>query len=312
MSKFGAHISAGNHMGLSAALQQCYQANSPIPLLFALDQDVWPDVQRYSPSTLVIFRTQPAGRDFPSDIYIGDPINSANVWYAASKPKWLLNHAYYYAPTNERNPNKNSAAQNGWCDTFDLRLMQLADADGLKLALHGDSPGTPDYSDWQYYRASLAYASANGHILHLHEPVTGDDLALRYRDVHLLTQSFAPNLKIAISECYGDELGDWPAYVDSFIPYDVKVMQDSYNLGFCGYQLGGAENWFTEIPRWANYVSTHPTPVAPPPPPPDPNPIITEHYFTNIVTQSDEAAAVLQTAIDDYGLSTIHYTRRVR
>lgn len=259
MSKFGAHVSIGGRNGFGAALQKCYDAGSPVPLLFALDQDLWPDVERYSPETTIIFRTQPGGDDNPPNIYQGDPVAVATDWYSKCKPKWLLNRAHYYAPSNERDSNGEHAA---WCDLFDLRMMQLAEADGFKLALHGDSMGTPDYPQWQNYKASLAYAALRGHIITLHEPIAGADLALRYRDVHDIVEPFAPGLKIAVSECYGNLGASWPDYVRSFYLYDDEAMNDPYMIGFAAYQLGGDENWAAAIPQWADYVSTHPTPQA--------------------------------------------------
>lgn len=274
MSKFGAHVSLGGRNGFGAALRQCHDAGSPVPLLFAMEQDLWPDVQRYSPSTTLIYRCKIDSDDNPSNIYSSDPVSCAEMWYAACKPKWSLNRAHYYAPSNERNPN--SAEQDEWCNLFDLRLMQLADADGIKLAIHGDSQGTPDYPQWQNYRASLWHATARGHILHLHEPVEGAALALRYRDVHDIIEPFAPGLRIAISECYGD-LGAHPVgYVNSFFSYDSEAMLDPYMIGFAAYQLGGAENWARAIQQWGDYVSTHPTPATPQPPAPPPEPLTIE------------------------------------
>jgi hypothetical protein len=42
-------------------------------------------------------------------------------------------------------------------------------------------------------------------------------------------------------------------------------MKDEYLIGFAAYQLGGAENWFSAIPQWADYVAAHPTPTEPEP-----------------------------------------------
>lgn len=265
MSKFGAHITNGGRRGFGAALQKCADDSSPVPFLYALDQNVWHDVQQYSPQTILVFRTQPridgGGWDNPPAMYVDDPGLTANYWYSLCKPIWLLNQAHYYAPSNERNP---LPSQDAWIDAFDLRMMQLADADGLKLALHGDSQGTPDYPQWQNYRTSLAYAAQHGHIITLHEPIRGIDLALRYRKVHEIIEPFAPGLRLAISECYGDLTGDPVHYVDSFAGYDVEAMRDNYLIGFAGYQIGGDESFAAEIPQWADYVASHPTPDEPP------------------------------------------------
>jgi hypothetical protein len=271
MSKFGAHITNGKRNGFGAALQKCAEALSPVPVLFALDQNVYNDVATYSPETVLIYRTQPRingeAWDNPPGMYNGDPVAMANYWYALIKPNWLLNRAHYYAPSNERNP---LPSQDAWIDAFDLRMMQLAEADGFKLALHGDSLGTPELTQWRNYTTSLRHAAQHGHIITLHEPIEGNALAFRYRAVHDITEQFAPGLKIAISECYGNLNGNQTQYVQSFYGYDARAMQDPYLIGFCAYQLGGDETWSDAIPLWADYVSTHRTPIIIDPPPPDP------------------------------------------
>jgi hypothetical protein len=264
MSKFGAHVSSGARQGFGEALALCAAAGSPVPVLFAFMQDLWDTVWKYSPTTILIYRTKIRidGGDYdnPPNMYQADAAAVAEDWYARSRPIWDLNPAHYYAPSNERNPNKNDAAQNSWWAAFDLRLMQLATVDGIPLALHGDSMGTPDYADWQYYHESLAYAKRHGHIITRHEPVEGVDLAFRYRKEHAIIETFAPGLQMAISECYGIGMGHPEPYVDSFQAYDLEAMKDDYLLGFAAYQIGGDETFTPAIPRWASWVATHPTP----------------------------------------------------
>ncbi len=272
MSKLGFHRSHGIADGLAETLQRCHMAGSPVALIMAVDQDVRPDVDRYSPLTSVIYRTQPIikkeARDNPMDQYVAPPVECAQRWYALIKPKWLLNKAHYYLPANERNPN--SAAQHEWCDVFDLEMMRLAETDGFKLALHGDSAGTPEIADWHHYHLSLARASAHGHILALHEygldrgtlKNSAPSLALRYRAVHEVIRAFAPNLKIAITEASAGSGFDGKASV--WLPdvqwYDSELMHDTYLIGAALYQLGGDENFFRILPALGDYISTHPTP----------------------------------------------------
>ncbi len=279
MSKLGFHRSHGDATGLAEVLQRCHAAGSPVALIVAVDQDVWPDVDRYSPLTNVIYRTQPIikheGRDNPIDQYAAPPVECAQRWYSFVRPKWLLNRAHYYLPTNERNPN--SPAQHEWCDVFDLEMMRLAEADGLKLALHGDSAGTPEIADWQHYQLSLAWASAHGHILALHEyglehgtlKNSQPFLALRYRSVHERVRSFAPNLRIAITEAsagsgYDGKTGEWLADAQW---YDSEAMRDPYLIGVALYNLGGAENFSRLLPQLGDYIASHATPTYEPPPP---------------------------------------------
>ncbi len=277
MSKLGFHRSHGIADRLGEILQRCYRAGSPVALIMAVGQDVWPDVKKFSPLTTVIYRHQPVFRkepvDNPPDQYVTSPIECAQKWYALIQPNWVLNKAHYYLPTNERNPN--SAAQHEWCDVFDLEMMRLAEVDDFKLALHGDSAGTPEISDWRHYQLSLAWASAHGHILALHEyglqygtlKNSQPFLALRYRAVHEAVHAFAPNLKIAITEASAGSGFD--GKVSVWLPdaqwYDSELMHDSYLIGAALYQLGGAENFFMILPALGDYISAHPTPPYEPP-----------------------------------------------
>jgi hypothetical protein len=48
MSKVGFHISAGSRRGLGDCLKQCAEAGNPLPVIFSVDQDIWPDLERFS------------------------------------------------------------------------------------------------------------------------------------------------------------------------------------------------------------------------------------------------------------------------
>lgn len=139
MSKWGAHISLGKRDGFGAALAQCHAAGSPVSVLFALDQNVMDDVVRYSPSTMLIFRTQIGGYPNPPGLWNDDPVGLAEAWYQYRRPIWRQNPAHYYAPGNEYDPQ--TLEQFDWLDRYELRLMQLADQDGLKLAIGAPSGG---------------------------------------------------------------------------------------------------------------------------------------------------------------------------
>lgn len=280
MSKFGAHVSIGRRDGFGAALAQCQAAGSPVPVLFALDQNLWPDVQQYSPATTLIFRTQIDGQPNPPALWQADPVETAAGWYTRCRPIWAQNRAHYYAPGNEYDPQ--TLAHFDWLNAYELKLMQLADADGLKLAIGAHSTGTPSddggqtrYEKWARLLPSLQYAKAHGHILLLHEyGLTGylrdsaPHLALRYRSALDCLRQFAADPITVISECSGfNGYAGQPDWFDDLCWYDAQVLGDPRVLGFCAYQLGGAENWSRFIPRWAEYVSAHPTPPVEPPPP---------------------------------------------
>ena len=325
MSKFGAHISIGRRDGFGAALQQCHDAGSPVSVLFALDQNVMPDVIAHSPSTKLIFRTQIGGDPNPPNIWQGEPVVAADNWYNYRKPTWLHNPAHYYCASNE--PDPGTLTQFAWLNKFEFHLMHRANADGLKLAIGAHSTGTPSddggvsrYQRWNELVPSLQYAKAHGHILLLHEygfdtilPQSAPHHALRFRDALDYLAPLSADPQVVISECsdFNGYSGEGASWLNGVEWYDQQVISDPRVLGFCGYQLGGAENWYSLISQWADWVSAHPTPVIEPPPPPPPEVIITEHFFTAIVTQDDDAAAAIEFALDTFRIPARHYTRRV-
>lgn len=279
MSKFGAHVTIGRRNGFGEALKACYDAGSPVPVLYAVDQNLMPDIERYSPSTILIYRTQIDGLDFPLDIWQGNPTASADKWFDRCYPAWMLNHADYYSATNE--PNPGTLAQFDWLNAFELRLMVRADQIGIRLAIGGHSTGTPSddgnltrYDRWARLVPSMQYAKSQGHILLLHEygfdktlPESSPHHALRYRyALDYLSLSNADPL-VVISECsdYNGFTGD-NRWLDGVKWYDEQVMSDERVLGFCAYQLGMAENWYKLIPQWRDWVINHPATVITPPP----------------------------------------------
>lgn len=195
---------------------------------------------------------------------------------------------------------------------------------------------------WRSVLPAIKYAGEHGHYvaLHIHqqdkglmESPSGQSISLRHRRgiAYWLNNALHPECIITVppriifnevSNGVGGVEPDLNAYIHSVTWLDQYMRSDPYNALYCMlglYQAGGGEPISQDAYNLlASYVSAqseivlNPYPTGSPVTPPNPNPIITEHYFTDIVTQNDEAAAVLQTAIDDYGLSTIHYSRRVR
>ncbi len=238
MSKLGVHVSSGNRRGFGDYLTKCAAAGSPVPVIFSVDQNVWPDIQQFSPNTIVVFRHQPrgggeGGADAPGDTYTGDPVKSARDWMNACLPNWRLNPAHYYAPINEQDPGV--LAGFTWLNTFTIECMKIAEANGFKLALYAFSSGNPKDVDhpaigapyrledgWHELLPSMQMAKANGHILLLHEygfdsPALLDEqgqvlapattlrasaphLALRYRRSYRYLQQFNADPPVVISE----------------------------------------------------------------------------------------------------------------
>lgn len=278
MSKFGAHISIGKRDGFGQALKACADAGSPVPVVFALDQNVMPDIEANSPATILIYRTQEGGNPNPPYLWQGDPIAAAERWFQYRIAKWLLNPADYYAATNETDPA--TLAQFDWLNAFEYRLMELADSRGIKLAIGAHSAGTPSddggitrYERWARLVPSLQYAKSHGHILLLHEygmTTTLDksypDLALRYDSVLNYLALYNADPFVVISECsdFNGYSGEGAKWLNGLRWYDLQTINDKRVIGFCAYQLGGDENWYKLIGQWRDWVIAHPTPKPQP------------------------------------------------
>ncbi len=287
MSKLGFHISSGNRRGFGDCLQKCAQAGNPVPVVFSVDQNVWPDVQQYSPQTVLIFRTQQnvTGEtigDGPGSMYSGDPVQTARDWMNDMMPKWAMNPAHYYAPLNEQDPPTLEAFK--WLNDFTVECMAIAEANGAKLALYAFSSGNPKDvphpaigdpftrdQAWQELIPSLQRAKANGHLLLLHEygfdfvtlKASAPYLALRYRRAYRLLAQYNADPPLVISEASAGVgyagIAD-NVWLDDAKWYDSEIMKDRAVIGCCLYQLGGAENYWTLVPQLANIISKTPTP----------------------------------------------------
>jgi hypothetical protein len=287
MSKLGLHISSGNRRGFGDYLQKCAAAGSPVPVIFSVGQDVWPDVQKYSPQTIVIFRTQNDVHykeigDGPGSMYTGDPVQTARDWMALMMPAWALNKAHYYAPLNEQDPALLSGF--AWLNAFSIECMKVAEANHFKLALYAFSTGNPKDvkypalgepftrdQAWLELLPSLQMAKANGHILLLHEygldfvtlKASAPYLATRYRHAYRLLAQYNADPPLVISEASAGVgyAGIAPKlWVNDAAWYDKELVKDRAVIGCCLYQLGGAENFYTVLPQLAEYVTTTPTP----------------------------------------------------
>ena len=286
MSKLGFHISAGNHRGLGDCLQKCAAAGNPLPVIFSVGQNIWLDIQQFSPATVYIFRTQRGVHneelgDGPGSIYTGDPVKTARDWMKEMMPVWALNKAHYYAPLNEQDPAQIEGFT--WLNAFTIECMNIAEANGYKLALYAFSGGNPKDvlqpasgqaftrdDAWRELIPSLQQAKANGHILLLHEygfnfvtlKNSTPHLALRYRHAYRFLTQFNADPPLVISESSAGVgfAGLAPKlWMEDVKWYDSEIMKDRAVIGCCLYQLGGSENFVSLVPQLADYISQTPT-----------------------------------------------------
>ena len=255
-------------------------------MIFSVGQNIWPDIQQFSPQTTYIFRTQRNVRfqdlgDGPGSIYTGDPVQTARDWMKEMMPVWALNKAHYYAPLNEQDPAQIEGFT--WLNAFSIECMNIAEANGYKLALYAFSGGNPKDvlhpasgaaftrdDAWRELIPSLQRAKANGHILLLHEygfdfvtlKNSTPHLALRYRHAYRLLAQFNADPPLVISEASAGVgyAGIAPnPWLDDVKWYDSELMKDRAVIGCCLYQLGGSENFVSLVPQLADYISRTPT-----------------------------------------------------
>ena len=287
MSKLGLHISSGKRNGFGAYLRKCAEAGSPVPVIFSVGQSLWDELQRVSPSTVFIYRTQAdihhnSIGDGPGSMYYGDPVTTARDWMALMMPMWALNQAHYYAPLNEQDPA--TLAGFAWLNTFTIECMKIAEENGYKLALYAFSGGNPKDvkhpavgepftrdQAWLELVPSLQRAKANGHILLLHEygfdfvtlKASMPHLATRYRHAYRLLAQYNADPPLVISEASAGVgyAGIAPkAWIDDAAWYDKELVKDRVVIGCCLYQVGGAENFYAILPQLGEYTANAPTP----------------------------------------------------
>jgi murein DD-endopeptidase MepM/ murein hydrolase activator NlpD len=282
MSKLSVHVSGPKRTGFGEYLAQTAAANSIVPVVFALNQNVWGDVRVNSPSTKVIYRDDRYGADPFSDMFFTGSLSEAEQigfnWVSRYAFTWSLNMADYYSIINE--PGLHTGAAYDLYNAFHIGAMKRANQLGLKLALYDWSSGTPDLDLFPRLFPSLVMAKAGGHLLALHEysfnggMITNppNEFVLRYRKLRVLLPVNA-RCDFVITEAgpdsgYGAGLTMQP-YIDDVAKYDAEVMRDPYVLGVCLFDLGNTESNIAEaLPLLTTYTIAHSTPpvVVPPPP----------------------------------------------
>lgn len=278
MTKLSVHVSGTNRNGFGTFLQEPFSAESPIPLVFALNQNVWADILKYSPSTLLVYRDDRYGVDPFDDAFFTGTTSQAKIkgrsWVDLYASAWSKNPAHYYAFINE--PGVHDANAYERYNAFSIGAMERAQELGYKLCLYEWSTGNPNLDLLNYLVPSLEMAKANGHLLGLHEyslegPMIADppnELILRYRTLRGLLPESA-RCVFAITESgpgagYGTGYR-MQSYMNVVEPYDVEVMKDPYVLGVALFDYGNTESNMQEVmPLMTEYAVTHPTPEVPP------------------------------------------------
>ena len=228
------------------------------------------EVKSVSPATVTVGRAN-LQENLPAQ---GDPAARAQQIMAEHMPVWEGERDFvdYWEVLNE--PDPDGPEGHVWLARFYLTAMEIAEAQGYRLALFSYSAGVPEWNEWVAIVETgiFARAQAGGHILALHEydwPTLRDNfggsipgqpaydpdrgvLAVRYR--HLYRDFLIPRgevIPLAITEC-GLDTGITGGTMDPYWErrwlkelawYDSKLVKDDYVLGAAIFTLGGAGKW---------------------------------------------------------------------
>ncbi len=283
-NKIGVHSVIGPRTGFGEFLDRCHAANKPVALIKCLD-DFGPAFEaKYnngnprSPNTLTIGRINEIG---PYDLQGLDyklsdtPANAAAWYYNLVKPKWQQNPWIdVWETCNEWSNWGTPQNITTWQADFYLAFMDLAEADGYRLALWACSGGNPP--EWFYPEIARTCARAKahgGHILSLHEYAwsgllkdyyqeTGDSVVLRYRRLYNYLIPRNADCPLALTEVGenggGGFVGVAP-FVADFGWYDTQLRQDPYVIGCAAWTLGvwNNANFQDALPALADYIISH-------------------------------------------------------
>jgi hypothetical protein len=267
-SKIGLHTIGG---GVTEFVREVKEGGGHVAVVKGVsDFGFLERVKEISPETVTIGRW--ADPQWEAIDAQGDPAERATDYMAEHMPHWEPHRAYvdYWEVLNE--PDPPTPAQHAWLAQFFIAAMNIAEANGYKLALFSYSTGVPEWYEWEAIVETGLFARAKigGHILSLHEyaeptmsagwgepmpqyPGQPIDERPRYPDRgiytgryrHLYEDFLIPRgevIPLAITECNlaidDPEIRD-PIFVEEMIWYDDKLREDDYVIGMTIFTLGG-------------------------------------------------------------------------
>jgi len=267
-SKLGLHtIQPNNALGF---VQSIHDAGACVALVKALGEFGYlRAVKEVSPGTVTVARWGSPQAVDPS----GDPAERAEEILSQHMPHWVYEKDVvdYWEVLNENDPP--SIEGHVWLAQFFIAAMDIAEADGYKLAIFSYSTGVPQWHEWEAIVETGIFAQAKegGHILALHEynwPVTDyrwgeptEDLPpyedrgvltgryrYLYRDFLIPRDEVVP---LAITESGLDPVlggppgeGHWKErYVEEMAWYDDRLREDDYVIGAAMFTIGAAYGW---------------------------------------------------------------------
>jgi len=249
--KLGWHIetTGGVSANLFATAKRLHDAGHMLALAVVIDDvalaNAMATVCRY-----VIFRSYPAGQTFR----MGNLVDTQSSIAEANKV-WA-NHQGAILNLDKRCfvQTRNEAGINEFDSDYEIRIQQLAEAQGYRSGMAGDSVGTPTPTQWQWRIPALRRAFEHGHAAVLHEysafvngkpsntplcdPATRDYYGLRHRALYAsVPADCRPLLLIGesgLSTVNADSMDDLRGY-------NALLCEDAYVGGMAYYGLGASQ-----------------------------------------------------------------------
>ena len=280
MSKIGVHIVMGARTGYGAFLQRIAIAGRAPALIKCVDDFGGAEEAKtlFGSKVITVGRVNngPGGKDlqalepYKPDGSPLDPKEAAKYYYGLVVKTWTLNRKRIdvWETFNEY------SAHWDWQGNFYMALMDLAEADGFKLALYACSTGNPNnVATVMQMLPVLRAAKKRGHYLALHEygnvgtniiTLKGTEPyhALRYRQLYesiLIPNEADPPL--LITECGQNGGSTFPGltvFMNDIEWYDSELCRDPYVLGAALFTLGNwaGANFKSALPTLADYIAS--------------------------------------------------------
>jgi murein DD-endopeptidase MepM/ murein hydrolase activator NlpD len=285
VSKIGAHVVQGGRNGYGPLCEA-----RPAVVVAADEGGALLEAKEKSGGhTITVFRDTTIYADAPHGIDQMNPEQArslADALWPQLLAKWRLNPADYYTALNE--PAGNDLMVMPSYLAYELRIMERAEAEGLKLCVLNLATGTPDdgrvaggvsnsgIETWkQVYVPHIQRAFAGGHVYgrHLYDQAGVERLGIEadyLRGIGLTGGIIAT--EAGLNGGYG-YVGDvaWTAWAQSL---DLVLRDYALVIGAALWTLGewNGANWQSSVPAMTAYLAANPTPKWGPPeplPPPD-------------------------------------------
>ena len=213
------------------------------------------------------------------DWFSAKPEDAAQRWFDGQWPR-IAAHPLIKTWAGPNEPGVDDAAHAAWYARFEIKRMQLMEAQGLRCVIANFGCGRPpllsENGTWQAFLPALRYAEAHRHYLGLHEyswPKMSQAqtwLCLRYRRVY---EALGLTVPLIITECGIDpSIGEnlkpfrgggafrdaelrsiWQAhygaanadifYSEELRWYDRELQKDAYVKGAVIYTVGDDGHW---------------------------------------------------------------------